>query len=64
MNCADYDSRYAVGRPITPRHDAAVTENLLNCPEIAAVLQAPPCQQLEDTPDPHTAAGLTEANWL
>lgn len=23
MNCADYDSRYAVGRPITPRHDAA-----------------------------------------
>lgn len=26
MNCADYDSRYAVGRPITPRHDAAEVE--------------------------------------
>ena len=26
MNCADYDSRYAIGRPITPRHDTALED--------------------------------------
>ena len=65
MNCADYDSRYAIGRPITARHDAAVTENLVSRPEIAEVLRAPLCQQPEEIEiDPHVAAGLTEANWF
>ena len=26
MNCADYDSRYAVAQPITARHDYAKTK--------------------------------------